>query len=105
MRRRGQKQKQKRAATFDGTDFFVNNVNRTRPTPLRESDEADRGDCLPSLVRLAATVAVETQCRIFKDNVILADVISRELGWRVASVPHVPSSSLSCFFAKGASPL
>jgi len=106
MRGRG-KDKRKRAAKFDGADFFVVKVLgldvRGCGRPQRDADDAevvrDPSTCdIHSLVRLAATVAVETQCRVFKDDAILAGVISRELGWHVASVPPAPSSSLSCFF-------
>ena len=96
MRRRG-KEKQKRAAKFDGVDFFVKANVRGGGRPLREVDDANGRKTIPSLVVLAATVAVETQCRIYKDDAILTGVISRELGWHVASVPPTPSSCLSCF--------
>ena len=96
-RRRRGKEKQKRAARLDGVDFFVKaKANVRGGRPLREGDEA--GGLVPSLVLIAATAAVCTQCRIYKDDAILADVISRELGWHVASVPPTPASGLSCFF-------
>ena len=40
-----------------------------------------------TLAKIASQVVLDTQCRVFKDDPILIDVISRECGWWVSSMP------------------
>ena len=42
---------------------------------------------VPKLTEIAAKVALETQCRRYKDSEILIDIISRECGWQICSLP------------------